>query len=235
MDILSFELGKKLGGGGQPSPTPTPTPTPTPSTGYVEDIMAYYDGTDKSLKVTNEELIATDSGGKEYGYVLNSSDGATIEAYIRMDGASSSSTYSRAFSVNDTSFCVAFANGGGSSDSNYHYNPMIISWGGSLDYEIYPNGLKYGDKHTFSIVSTPDPNEQDANTVTFFVDGEQVGEEKTMSRGSSVTINRFIVEGSTARPLNGELLNGRFYNRALTAAELAANHANDVAKYGGNG
>ena len=209
--------------------------SPTPSSGYVEDIMAYYDGTDKSLKVTvtNEELIATDSGGKEYGYVLNSSDGATIEAYIRMDGASSS-IYSRAFSVNDVSFCVAFANGGGSSDSNYHYNPLIMRWGGSLDYDIYPNGLKYGDKHTFSIVSTPDPNEQDANTVTFFVDGEQVGEEKTMSRGSSVTINRFIVECSNECPLNGELLNGRFYTRALTAAELVANHANDVAKYGGN-
>lgn len=207
--------------------------SPTPSTGYVEDIMAYYDGTDKSLKVTNEELIATDSGGKEYGYVLNSSDGATIEAYIRMDG-NSVNTYSRGFSVNDTDFCIAFGNGGGSSDSDYRYNPLI-HWGTSLDYEIYPNGLKYGDKHTFSIVSTPDPNEQNANTVTFFVDGEQVGETKTMSRGSLVTIQKFFVEGSTGRPLNGELLNGRFYTRALTAAELAANHTNDVAKYGGNG
>ncbi|MBQ8095195.1 MAG: hypothetical protein IJ242_16710, partial [Clostridia bacterium] len=36
------------------------------------------------------------------------------------------------------------------------------------------------------------------------------------------------------RPINGKLYNGRFYTRALTAVELAANHANDVAKYGGN-
>lgn len=206
--------------------------SPTPSSGYVDKVMAYYDGTDKSLKVTNEELIATDSGGKEYGYVLNSSDGATIEAYIRMDGKSVN-TYSRGFSVNDTDFCIGFGNGGGSSDSDYRYNPLI-HWGTSLDYEIYPNGLKYGDKHTFSIVSTPDPNEQNANTVTFFVDGEQVGETKTMSRGSLVTIQKFFVESSTGRPLNGELLNGRFYTRALTATELVANHANDVAKYGGN-
>lgn len=209
------------------------SPTPTPSTGYVEDIMAYYDGTDKSLKVTNEELIATDSGGKEYGYVLNSSDGATIEAYIRMDG-NSVNTYSRGFSVNDIDFCIAFGNGGGSSDSDYRYNPLI-QWGTSLDYEIYPDGLKYGDKHTFSIVSTPDPNEQDANTVTYYVDGEQVGDTKSMTRDTLLRISRFYVEGSTGRPMNGELLNGRFYTRALTAAELAANHANDVAKYGGNG
>jgi|GEM_PF-5372385 len=225
MDILSFEFGKKLGGGGQPSPTP--------SSGYVDGVMAYYDGTDKSLKVTNEELIATDSGGKEYGYVLNSSDGATIEAYIRMDGASSNA-YSRGFSVNDTDFCIGFGNGGGSSDSDYRYNPMIF-WGTSSDYDIYPDGLKYGDKHTFSIVSTPDPNEQDANTVTYYVDGKQVGDTKSMARDTLLRISRFYVEGSTGRPLNGSLLNGRFYTRALTAAELAANHANDVAKYGGNG
>lgn len=34
--------------------------------------------------------------------------------------------------------------------------------------------------------------------------------------------------------MNGTVHSGRFYTRALTAAELAANHANDVAKYGGN-
>ena len=119
-------------------------------------------------------------------------------------------------------------------NSDYFFNPMIF-WGGSVDYNIYPNDLKYGDKHTFAIVSTPDPEEVEQNVLSFYVDGVQVGDTKQQNRNAiHNTFYGIVVEGGTSRPMNGTLLSGRFYTRALTVAELAANHANDIAKYGGN-
>lgn len=211
-------------GGGSPTP---------PSSGYVEGgLICLYDG-DTQEAISNP---AVTKDGKTYRWDrCNSSDGATIEGYITMSGASSSSSYSRGFNagVDGTEFCIGFGNGGGGSNSDYHFNPMVY-WGASIDYEIYPDDLLYGDKHTFAIVSTPDPEETAANTLTFYVDGVQVGDTKTQSRESPLRLYGVIIEGGTSRPLNGILHSGRFYNRALTGAELAANHTNDVTKYGGN-
>lgn len=231
MDILSFELGKKLGGGGQPSPTPTP------STGYVEDgLLVYYDGNAQEAVQYSKTATFSSATNKIIDInKCNPSDGATIEGYILMSGASSASSYSRGFNVGTggTEFCLGFGNGG-SSGSDYRFNPMVY-WGASMDYEIYPSGLYYGDKHTFAIVSTPNIDPDLANITTFYIDGVQVGDSRSQSRNSTLILTGVIVEGGTSRPLNGKLYNGRFYTRALTTAELAANHANDVAKYGGNG
>lgn len=206
--------------------------SPTPSSGYVEDgLICLYDG--DTQEVTSNPAVTND--GKTYRWDrCNSSDGATIEGYITVSGASSNA-YSRGFNagIEGTEFCIGFGRGSSSTASDYRFNPMVY-WGASIDYDIYPDGLLYGDKHTFVIVSTPDPEETAANTLTFYVDGVQVGDTKTQSRDSQLSLYGVIVEGGTSRPLNGTLHSGRFYNRALTAAELAANHANDVAKYGGN-
>lgn len=208
----------------------------SPSSGYVEEgLRCMYDGnTQEAVFAQNAATISSATDKIIYLNRCNSSDGATIEGYILMSGASSYA-YSRGFNAgtDGTEFCIAFGNGGGSSDSDYRFNPMV-HWGVTVDYEIYPSGLYYGDKHTFAIVSTPNPDLETANAVTFYVDGTQVGETRTQSRDSILTLNGVVIEGGSSRPLNGSLLNGRFYTRALTATELAANHANDIIKYGGN-
>ena len=203
------------------------------SSGYVEEeLLCLYDGDTQTVVPTP---TATESSGTYDWGRCNSSQGATIEGYITMTGASVGA-YSRGFNagVGGTEFCLGFGNGGGGSNSDYFFNPMIF-WGGSVDYNIYPNDLKYGDKHTFAIVSTPDPEEVEQNVLSFYVDGVQVGDTKQQNRNAiHNTFYGIVVEGGTSRPMNGTLLSGRFYTRALTVAELAANHANDIAKYGGN-
>ena len=211
--------------------------SPTPSSGYVEEgLRCMYDGnTQEAVFAQNAATISSATDKIIYSNRCNSSVGATIEGYILMSGTSSYA-YSRGFNAgtDGAEFCIAFGNGGGSSGSDYHFNPLV-HWGVTVDYEIYPSGLYYGDKHTFAIVSTPNSDLETANALTFYVDGIQVGDAKTQNRESILTLYGVVIEGGSGRPLNGSLLNGRFYTRALTAAELAANHANDVAKYGGNG
>lgn len=233
MDILSFELGKKLGGGGQPSPTP--------SSGYVEDkLLYYYEGNEEKLLMNS---IIT-SPASEYATIvplLNTSDGWTIEAYFQIDGTTSQA-YQGVFGI---------ANGrqegntlhvdiyiGEISNDIYKMN-VYLSWGNSYD-DIYALNMEVGKKYTFTIMSIPNDDKITANALVCYLDGVQVGTSKTLARDSYLTPTRVgIAESSMAynsysRPMNGKLYNGRFYTRALTAAELAANHANDVAKYGGN-
>lgn len=216
--------------------------SPTPSTGYVEDkLMYYYEGNEEKLSVYpfgGNDINVT--GTQLSALKLDPADGFTIEAYVQLNGDSVNS-YSRAFCVtyNDSvDINIAFGNGGGSTNSDYHFNPMV-RWGASIDYDsYYVDGLKYGDKHTFAIISAPDPNGTADNTVTFYIDGVLFGQPFTQNRNASKYIFSLLgIENASAmdRPINGKLHNGRFYTRALTAAELAANHANDVTKYGGNG
>lgn len=215
--------------------------SPTPSSGYVEDkLMYYYEGNEEKLSVypfAGKDINVTSA--QVDALQLDPADGFTIEAYIQLNG-DAVANYSRAFCVtyeSGTDINIAFVNGGGTTDSDYHYNPMM-RWGADIDYETnYIDGLHYGDKHTFIIVSTPDPEGISDNTVTFYIDNVKFGQSFTQSRTASKRVFSLLgIENSimTDRPLNGSLLNGRFYTRALTAAELAANHANDVAKYGGN-
>lgn len=210
--------------------------SPTPTSGYVEDgLNALYDGTSGSLELKNAIYTAyPNPTDKKYQYNIYSNDGMTIECYAQVDGDSSTS-YSRAFEAGiSDSLVIGFGNGGGSSNSDYRYNPMSFM-GGSFDYDIFVDGLTYGDKHTFSIVSTPDPEETASNVVSFYIDGIQVGETKTMNRDAYAQVDDYSVEGvASSRAMNGTVHSGRFYTRALTAADLAANHANDIALYGGN-
>lgn len=215
--------------------------SPTPSTGYVEDkLMYYYEGNEEKLSVYpfgGNDINVT--GTQLSALELDPADGFTIEAYVQLNG-DSVNTYSRAFCVNYSSIVdinIAFVNGGGTTDSDYGFNP-IVRWGADIDYEYFIDGLHYDDKHTFVIVSTPDPEGISDNTITFYIDNVKFGQSFTQSRTASKYIFSLLgIENGatvTSRPLNGSLLNGRFYTRALTASELAANHANDVAKYGGN-
>lgn len=207
--------------------------SPAPSSGYVEDrLVALYDRTGGDFEIKNAKY--SPDANKQYEYEIFSNDGMTVECYAQVDG-DSSQAYSRAFEVGySNAICIGLGNGGGSTSSDYRYNPMTFM-GGNTDYDIYVDGLIYGDKHTFTIVSTPDPAETASNTLTYYIDGVQVGETKTMSRDASAVINEFSIEGIRAsRTMNGTVHSARFYTRALTAAEIAANHANDIALYGGN-
>lgn len=215
--------------------------SPTPSTGYVEDkLMYYYEGNEEKLLMNS---IIT-SPASEYATIvplLNTSDGWTIEAYFQIDGTASQS-YQGVFGIADgrqgdntlhVDIYIGEISGG-----IYKMNPFL-NWGNKYD-DLYELNMEVGKKYTFTITSIPNDDETTANDLLCYLDGAQVGTSKTLARDFYLTPTRVgIAEASMAynsysRPMNGKLYNGRFYTRALTAAELAANHANDVAKYGGN-
>lgn len=94
----------------------------------------------------------------------------------------------------------------------------------SQELFVYPEQMKLGDMHTFALV-------QDMQATSLYIDGELAGSIAcpiTSQQISSIyvfpNVNSHTALWSSAR----------LYTRALTASELAANHANDVARYGGN-
>jgi hypothetical protein len=207
--------------------------SPTPSSGYVEDDMLYYyDNSGNKIESRTREIDIDNTG---YAASLTLNNVFTLEAYVRVDGASSAGTWFRAFELGkDTNVppvAIGLGSQGGTTDSDICFNVLYYfsgsTSGGYADDVIYQEGLMYGDMHTYSIKC-------DGSQITSYIDGVEVGNPINVSP-LSAKIEGVTIEGrATQRPLNGSLLNGRFYTRALTAAELAANHANDVAKYGGN-
>lgn len=207
--------------------------------GYAEgNLLYYYDNASTKLTYGNNYDLGYDgSTAIIQAPTYNTSKGFTSEAYFSVTGAESS-TFQRAWCIgangNDINITVGTVSG--LSDADFIFAPMVRI-AANIDYEM-PEiaGINFGDKHTFTIVSTPDPLETDPNTVSFYLDGVNVGTTFEQSRGTSIIITDVgIKDGlNVARPLNGTVYNGRFYTRALTAAEIVANHANDIAKYGGN-
>lgn len=216
--------------------------SPTPSSGYVEDKLLYlYDGTAEKLTYGNNFDLGYDGTAIVTAPHITAVGGWTAEAYATVAGVGDE-TYQRAlcFANRDTSSSdinIAFGTVSGLQSADYIFNPML-RWGANLDYEV-PEiaSLTFGTKHTFAIVSIPDPEGIADNTVKFYVDGANVGTDSSQRKSAEIVLSALGIENgiNVTRPLNGTLHSGRFYTRALTAAELAANHANDVAKYGGNG
>lgn len=211
--------------------------SPAPSSGYVEDgLLVYYEGNAEKLSFNKTEKTVTESRFK-YAPTINSTNGWTYEAYFEINGNESY----------EWQGIFGFAETGSSSDnhidfyigeisgSNYSINPYV-KLGETID-DIINNGMTLDNKYTVSIVSVPNADGETANSVHFYVNGAEVGETHSQSRDVTMALVQIAIEDSSInpRPMNGKLYNGRFYTRALTAAELAANHTNDVTKYGGNG
>lgn len=208
-----------------------------PSMGYVADKLAYYyEGSEEklSINIPPQEMIVTPQT-VSYAPAFNTSDGWTLEAYFQVDGTTSNS-WQGVFGLRDGQYAQKHADFyiGDISDSTFKVDPYI-TWGGSID-DIISVGMTLGEKYTVSIVSIPDPAETEKNTVKYYADGVQFGENRNQNRDEILYPYAVGVEQSSmgSRPMNGKLYNGRFYSRALTAAEIAANHAVDIAKYGGN-
>jgi hypothetical protein len=80
----------------------------------------------------------------------------------------------------------------------------------------------FGQQHTIAVTN-------EGTSLGLYLDGELI------SMLESATFSQNTTAGNAGSDTSGFTLhNFRLYTRALTAAELAANHANDVAKYGGN-
>lgn len=89
---------------------------------------------------------------------------------------------------------------------------------------VYPEQMKFGDMYTFAFV-------QDMQTTSLYIDGELAGSIACPIASQQIS-SIYVFPNINS---HGALWSSaRLYTRALTAAELAANHANDVAKYGGN-
>ncbi len=201
-----------------------------PSTGYVTDKLAYhYEGSEEKLSINIPEMIVTPQTRFNVP-AFNSSDGWTLEVYFQIDGVSSN-TWQGIFGISESASAFVSVYAGDISGSTFKINPYF-SWGGSID-DMISAGMTLGEKYTVSIVSIPDPAETERNTVKYYADGVQFGENRNQNRDSILYPRIISVEEAPVydRPMNGKLYNGRFYSRALTVAEIAANHAVDMAKY----
>lgn len=215
--------------------------SPTPSSGYVEDELLYlYDGTAEKLIYGNNYDLGYDGTAIVTVPHITAVGGWTAEAYITIAGVGDN-TYQRALCFagennQSSDINIAFSTASGLQSADYSFNPML-RWGANLDY-IVPEiaSLTFNTRHTFAIVSIPDPEGIADNTVKFYVDGANVGTDRSQSKSAEIVLSALGIKNgiNVTRPLNGTLYSGRFYSRALLGTELAANHANDVAKYGGN-
>ncbi len=99
-----------------------------------------------------------------------------------------------------------------------------ISGYSSNELFVYPEQMKFGDIHTFTLV-------QDMQTTSLYIDGELAGSIACSIASQQISS---IYVFPNANSYTALWSSARLYTRALTTAEIAANHANDVARYGGN-
>lgn len=87
------------------------------------------------------------------------------------------------------------------------------------------DGLTFGTKHTYTVV-------QSGSRTNVYFDGTLVdGYDNAGGRTSIIGTSAIFIDASVY-PLTGTWYNARVYNRALTAAEILANHNEDVNQYG---
>lgn len=96
-----------------------------------------------------------------------------------------------------------------------------ISGHGSNELFVYPDNMSFGDRHTFTFVT-------DMESVKLYIDGEQAG--TIADSFGTATAYKYNVYGKGNANIDWDC--ARFYSKTLTAAEVAANYAVDVAKYG---
>ena len=99
-----------------------------------------------------------------------------------------------------------------------------VSGYGAYELFVYPEQMELGDMHTFTLV-------QDMQTTSLYIDGELAGSTACQIASQQISSVNIFQRYNDHKPLWSS---ARIYTRALTAAEIAANHANDIAKYGGN-
>lgn len=210
MDILSFELGKKLGGD---SPGPGPGPGE-----YIEDgAVAIHEN--KSWETADLYQYISGTLGLP---PIDTSTGFTVEA--RVAPTQPTQNYPSFFSLDGSGSRVLLGLSTSESEKDASSDFGIVAWGWNGDIIFKPENLNYGDWHTFSFTAN-------TTAVKLYIDG-QLFETKAAVTGTvtPTSISQMYYPNMT-RYAKGKWGCTRWYNRVLTVDEIAANYAIDAGKY----
>ena len=91
----------------------------------------------------------------------------------------------------------------------------------------YIDGLTLGsDRHTYTVT-------QSGTRTNVYFDGVLVGGYDNIGGRTTISGQSTLMLADMSYPVIGTWYDMRVYNRALSAAEIAANHAEDMRRYGG--
>lgn len=185
--------------------------SPTPSSGYVEDDMLYMADQSNYALSTRKITLTFPSVN------INTTDGWTVELCLNINNITG--TDFRIFKM-DSIWAGTINLTTGSSVTEGTYSIAVFNAGATT--EVFTSEKFVGGQHTISLAV-------EGTNIDFFFDGEYI---ETINSSTFSTNTPSFFAGYDSSWC--ELHNFRLYTRALTAAELAANHTNDVAKYSGN-
>lgn len=153
---------------------------------------------------------------------IATSTGFIVEA--RVAPTQPAANYPSFFSLDSNSSRVLLGLSTSESEKDASSDYGICVWGWNDDIIFKPENLTYGDWHTFSFTA-------DATAVKLYIDG-QLFETKSAVTGTitPTSINQMYYPNMT-RYAKGKWGCTRWYNRVLTADEIAANYAIDAGKY----
>lgn len=181
--------------------------SPTPSSGYVEDdMLCMADQGNNTLAIRKVVQYFSTTN-------INTTDGWSAEICLNF----SNGTGGRFFKFDGIwTGCMQ------SNVANDLFTITIFTSQSGSSETIASEKFVFGQQHTIAVTN-------ESTNLKLYFDGELIStlESATFSQNASNVFAGIDTTGVT-------LHNFRLYTRALTAAELAANHANDVAKYGGN-
>lgn len=181
------------------------------SSGYVEDDMLY-------MASPSDYALSTRKIYPNFSPVnINTTDGWTVELCVDIGNFSGSGI--RIFKM-DSIWAGTLQMETGPSVTEGIYSITVFNAGATA--EVFMSEKFVSGQHTISLAA-------EGTDINFFFDGEYIG---TISSSTFSTNTPSFFAGVDYSWF--VLHNFRLYTRALTAAELAANHANDIALYGGN-
>ena len=147
-------------------------------------------------------------------------DGITMEVCGSINGAPSG--YTDFFSASNIHLSTQVDSRVPAS-SDFGFVCWVTGYG-AYELFVFPEQMKLGDMHTFTLV-------QDMQTTSLYIDGELAGSTACQIASQQISSVYIFSLYNAHKPLWSS---ARIYTRALSASEIAANHANDIAKYGGN-
>lgn len=181
--------------------------SPTPSSGYVEEGLLYMADQD------NNTLGICEITQYFNTININTTDGWSAELCLNFSNSASG----RFFKFDSIwTGCMQ------STKANDLFTITIFTTQSAGSETIASEKFTFGQQHTIAVTN-------EGTNLGLYFDGELISmlESATFSQNTTNVFAGLNMSGCT-------LHNFRLYTRALTATELAANHANDVAKYGGN-
>ena len=187
------------------------------SSGYVEDAVAIHEN--RSWETADLYQYISGTLGLP---PIDASTGFTVEA--RVAPTQPTENYPSFFSLDGSGSSVQLGLSTSESEKDASSDFGINVWGSDWDIIFKPENLNYGDWHTFSFTN-------DTTAAKLYIDGQLFETKAAVTGTRNPTSIGQMYYPSYSRVAKGKWGSTRWYNRALTAEEVAANYAIDAEKY----